>query len=70
MHFTVGCGGWTGRQTDRQTDSQTDGRTDRQLCDQLAGMKAIEQCTCNHRLLTSMKVQIGIYLKVNNQVDR
>ena len=33
-----------------------DGRTDRQLCDQLAGMKAIKQCTCNHRLLT------GIYL--------
>ena len=36
-----------------------DGRTDRQICDQLAGMKAIKQCTCNHHLLTSMKVQIG-----------
>ena len=43
-------GGWTG------------GQTDRQICDQLAGMKAILQCTCNHRLLTSMKVQIGINL--------
>ena len=42
-------------------DGQTDRQTDRQLCDQLAGMKAIKQCTCNHRLLTSMKVQIGIY---------
>ena len=44
------CGGWTG------------GQTDRQLCDQLAGMKAIKQCICNHRLLTSMKVQNDIYL--------
>ena len=50
MCFTGGCGGWKG------------GQTDRQLCDQLAGMKAIKQCTYNHRLLTSMKVQIGIYL--------
>ena len=58
MRFTGGCGGWTG------------GQTDRPLCDQLADMKAIKQCTCNHRLLTSMKVQIGIYLLVNNQVDR
>ena len=47
-----------------------DRQTDRQLCDQLAGLKAIKQCTCNHRLLTSVKVQIGIYLKVNNQEDR
>ena len=62
MRFTGGCGGWMGGQTDRQTD--------RQLCDQLAGMKAIKQCTCNHRLLTSMKVQIGMYLSVNNQADR
>ena len=47
-------------------DGRTDRQTERQLCDQLDGMKAIKQC--NHRLLTSMKVQIGIYLKVNNQV--
>ena len=58
MRFTSGCGGWTGGQTASQTDRQTD----RQLWDQLAGKKAIKQCTCNHRLLTSMKVQIGIYL--------
>ena len=51
MRFTGGCGG--GR-VDRQTD--------RQICDQLAGMKAIKQLSCNHRLLTSKKVQIGIYL--------
>ena len=43
-------------------DGWTDRQTDRQLCDQLAGMKAIKQCICNHRLLTSLKVQIGIYL--------
>ena len=50
MRFTgAGCG-------------RTDGWTDRQICDQLAGMKAIKQCTCNHSLLTSMKVQIGINL--------
>ena len=41
-----------------------DGRTDRQICDQLAGMKAIKQCTCNHCLLTSLKVQIGITFRL------
>ena len=50
MRFTGVGGGWM------------DGRTDRQICDHLAGMKAIKQCTCNHHLLTSMKVQIGINL--------
>ena len=38
--------------------------------DQLAGTKAIKQCTCNRRLLTSMKVRIGINLMDNNQIDR
>ena len=38
------------------------------LGDQLEGMKAIKQCTCNRRLLTSMKVQIGINLTDNNQI--
>ena len=50
MRFTGVGGGWTG------------GQTDRQICDQLASMKAIKQRTCNHHLLTSMKVQIGINL--------
>ena len=43
-------------------DGWTSGQTDRQICDQLACMKAIKHCTCNHRLLTSMKMQIGINL--------
>ena len=37
------------------------------ICDQLAGRIAIKQCTCNRRLLTSVKVQIQIsinFLKV------
>ena len=38
--------------------------------DQLEGMKAIKQCTCNRRLLTSMEVQIGINLTDINQLDR
>ena len=54
MRFTGAGGGWT--------SGQTDSGRDRQTCDQLAGMKAIKQCTCNQRLLTSMKVQIGINL--------
>ena len=43
---------------------------DGQTGDQLAIMNAIKQCTCNRRLLTSMKVQIGINLMNNNQIDR
>ena len=38
--------------------------------DQLEGMKAIKQCTCNRRLLISMKVQIGINLTDNNKIER
>ena len=40
-------------------DGRTDRQTDRLIDDHLAGMKAIKR-TCNRRLLTSMKVQIGI----------
>ena len=58
MHFT-GAG-----------DGRTDKQTDRKMGDQLAGMKAIKQCTCYRCLLTSMNVQIGINLTVNNQIDR
>ena len=38
--------------------------------DQLEGMNAIKQCTCNPRLLISMKVQIGINLTDNNKIER
>ena len=62
MRFTSAGGGWL--------DGRTGGRTDRKTDAQLAGMKAIKQCTCIRRLLTSMKVQIGINLMVNNQIDR
>ena len=37
MRFTGGCGGWTG------------GQTDRQLCDQLAGKKAVSLFTDKNR---------------------
>ena len=47
MRFTGAVGG------------RTDGWADRKMDDQLAVMKAIKQCICNRRLLTSMKVQNG-----------
>ena len=62
MRFTGAAGG--------RMNGWTDGQTDRQIGDQLAIMKAIKQCTCNRRLLTSMKVHIGINLSNSNQIDR
>ena len=55
--------------TDRWTDGRMDRQADRQTDDQLSDMKAIKQCTCNGCLLTSMNVQIGINLMVNNNAN-